>query len=526
MAYTSSLNVKSIGRSMSNLNKSLLKARDSAKSVRTTILESNRSKRKSFSSSLSAFRKRREAARRREREDIVEASTVGGAIQKSRTAVVNSTKGFLGRILDFLGTLLVGWALTNLPNIIKMGEGLMERMKKYFDIFNEFKSGLQDFLITFGDMVGEVGTALQNNDFITVQRSAQKYMGRLQDSFRKMENSVDSVIRQLRADVYELLGIDPPPEEDTGSGADTGADTSGGGSGDPAGIPAAGGNKFSGEAAKIPPEGKALLDAIAGSESGGYNRRYPSKTFSGYDDHPRKRELILSGPNKGLRSDAAGRYQFISTTWDQYKRPGAKFTPEEQDLAAYRLAIAAYGYGEQGLLKALREDPLKVANKLSGTWTSLPGGIEPNNATNGFVNRYNASVKRYRQQQQSRPAPKTIQKTESNKKEYQGGYTQQEIEMLKKENPGFNWGDFLEQNSSSKTTQEFEFASSKMKFSPEIAQFKPRIPTNTLIIREKINQAPQVVTTGGGGSQGPSFPTEVNSTGDLFKQITLTHATV
>lgn len=257
MAYTSSLNVRSIGRSMSNLNKSLLKARDSAKSVRTTILQSNRDKRKSFSSSLSAFRKRREAARRREREDIIEASTVGGAIQKSRTAVVTSTKGFLGRILDFLGTLLVGWALTNLPNIIKMGEDLMGRMQKYFDIFNEFKSGLQEFLITFGDMVGEVGTALQNNDFIAVQRSAQKYMGRLQDSFKKMEGSVESVIRQLRRDVYELLGIDPPPDEEPDT---TGGDGSGSrsGSGDPAGVPAAGGNKFSGEAAKIPPEGKAI----------------------------------------------------------------------------------------------------------------------------------------------------------------------------------------------------------------------------------------------------------------------------
>ena len=519
MAYTSSLNVRSIGRSMSNLNKSLLKSRDSAKSVRTTILQSNRDKRKSFSSSLSAFRKRREAARRREREDIVEASTVGGAIQKSRTAVVTSTKGFLGRILDFLGTLLVGWALTNLPNIIKMGEDLMGRMQKYFDIFNEFKSGLQEFLITFGDMVGEVGTALQNNDFIAVQRSAQKYMGRLQDSFKKMEGSVESVIRQLRRDVYELLGIDPPPDEEPDT---TGGD--GSGSGDPAGVPAAGGNKFSGEAAKIPPEGKALLDAIAGSESGGYNRRYPSKTFSGYNDHPRIPERILGGPNKGRTSDAAGRYQFISSTWDQYKRPGAKFTPEEQDLAAYKLAIAAYGYGEQGLLKALRENPLKVANKLSGTWTSLPGGIEPNNATNGFLNRYNSSVRAYKQQsqqsKQTAPPPRTIKGSFE-------PWDPKQIEQFKKVNPDFNWGDFFEPNSSNKTTQKFEFASSKQKFSPEIAQFKPKKPTNTLIIREKIKEPPQIIATGG-GSQGPSFPsvTEVNSTGDLFKQITLTHATV
>lgn len=50
------------------------------------------------------------------------------------------------------------------------------------------------------------------------------------------------------------------------------------------------GGKYTGKAGNIPPEGKALLDAIAGSESAGYNSRYPSKFFTGYNDHPRKDE--------------------------------------------------------------------------------------------------------------------------------------------------------------------------------------------------------------------------------------------
>ena len=172
-------------------------------------------------------------------------------------------------------------------------------------------------------------------------------------------------------------------------------DSEGGGGADGDGGDGAGGGMFTGKAADIPPEGKALLDAIAGSESGGYNSRYPSKTFdNGWRDHPRISERILSGPNKGLTSDAAGRYQFLSTTWDQYK-PAKEFTPENQDIAAYRLAIATYGYGESGLVTDLKKDPLKVANKLSKTWTSLPGGIEPNNATNGFLSRYKDKVKKY-----------------------------------------------------------------------------------------------------------------------------------
>jgi muramidase (phage lysozyme) len=200
-----------------------------------------------------------------------------------------------------------------------------------------------------------------------------------------LESSASKVLQNLNQE-FNLEG-----------GAPGGMDGGAGGGGGDGGGDGGGGGQFTGSAANIPPEGKSLLDAIAGSESGGYNSRYPSKTFdNNWVDHPRISERILSGPNKGKTSDAAGRYQFLSSTWDQYK-PGKAFTPENQDIAAYRLAIAAYGYGESGLLKDLKSDPAKVARKLSGTWTSLPGGIEPNNATNGFLSRFEKSVKRYKE---------------------------------------------------------------------------------------------------------------------------------
>ena len=151
-------------------------------------------------------------------------------------------------------------------------------------------------------------------------------------------------------------------------------------------------------AGEIPPEGKALLDAIAGSESKGYNSRFPSKTFSGFKDHPRIDEPIPWRP--GLTSNAAGRYQFLSTTWDGLaKKLGlTDFSPANQDRAAWQLAIDAYGFGASGIIRDLQNDPLKVANKLSGTWTSLPGGAERNAATDGFVGRYRASVAKYQGQ--------------------------------------------------------------------------------------------------------------------------------
>ena len=56
---------------------------------------------------------------RRQREDVIEASTTGGVIQRAGKIRTTSTKGFLGRILDFFGIIFIGWGIKNLPNIMQ-----------------------------------------------------------------------------------------------------------------------------------------------------------------------------------------------------------------------------------------------------------------------------------------------------------------------------------------------------------------------------------------------------------------------
>ena len=61
------------------------------------------------------FAKRRENVLRKEREDELEASSITGVTKREGTVAAKSTKGFLGRILDFFGIILIGWFVTKLP---------------------------------------------------------------------------------------------------------------------------------------------------------------------------------------------------------------------------------------------------------------------------------------------------------------------------------------------------------------------------------------------------------------------------
>lgn len=145
----------------------------------------------------------------------------------------------------------------------------------------------------------------------------------------------------------------------------------------------------------------ALLKTISGAESGGkYNVLYGGDTFSSYSDHPRRNIPIISGPNVGKTSSAAGRYQIIQGTWDEYKNKLnlPDFSPASQDLAAWGLAQDTFKSKtgkdlEQVLSSADASEISSVGKALSSVWTSLPGGIEQRLGANEFVSRFVHNLK-------------------------------------------------------------------------------------------------------------------------------------
>lgn len=121
----------------------------------------------------------------------------------------------------------------------------------------------------------------------------------------------------------------------------------------------------------------AFLDMIAwseGTDNGrqvtrdhGYDVLVGGKCFTGYDRHP---AILVNLPKLGIKSSAAGRYQFLRGTWDALRRVhGYKdFGPVNQDRGCIELIR---GRGALADVVAGRFDA--AVDKCRQEWASLPG---------------------------------------------------------------------------------------------------------------------------------------------------------
>lgn len=193
----SSIGVDRIKKSVMTFNKSINSTQKTAMNINTSLANSNRQKQQAIRLSVSNFQKRREAVRRREREDIIEASGVGGAIKRQGKVISSSTKGFLGRILDFIGTLMVGWLLNNLPAIISLGEQLIDRMRRLYIVLRSFVGNLTTILSGFGSLLTGTFRNLISFDFSTQKQLLDNSLSTIQSGMLGLERDFNRAIDLL-----------------------------------------------------------------------------------------------------------------------------------------------------------------------------------------------------------------------------------------------------------------------------------------------------------------------------------------
>jgi len=410
--------LSNITKTLTGLKSIASKTLESSKTLGKIVEDNIIKKKRTISRSSILARRRAEATKRKDREDLLEASGIRGVVRQTKNAVVRSTKGFLGRIMDFLGTLLIGWALINLPKIIKFAEDLIKRMQAFFGRMNQIVDGIFTIIGGFGNMLGAIFSGL-----ITFNFGAE--IPRFQAAFQQINLGIDKLTGNAQTEVNKeiekhnefMRGVlkeeerqfpegqstqtQPQTETQTGNAGGTAptsaADQSGG-----LGTPDT--SSSSSSTSSSPPTTsssgiKGLLNFISSGE-GGYNSMNQgtkgnrivgstgdSRTIVGKSltdmtlGEIMKRQSFLMNPANGDQESnyglfAVGRYQIIPDTF-----PGAVsgsglsesdlFTPANQDKMGMYLIMKKKPYVGQ-YLKGQHNDVIGAIDALSDEFASIP----------------------------------------------------------------------------------------------------------------------------------------------------------
>lgn len=120
------------------------------------------------------------------------------------------------------------------------------------------------------------------------------------------------------------------------------------------------------------PNVRKFLDLISyteGTQGNGYRTAFGGGRLSSLNDHPRYSKSFKQLNGKTNTTSAAGRYQFLKSTWDGVARQyGLRdFSPHSQDLGAIALLI-----GRGALAPLLKGDWQTAVRKSGREWASLP----------------------------------------------------------------------------------------------------------------------------------------------------------
>ena len=209
--FKPTINIKS---SFTTIGAGFKKANKSVGSMRTILLKRTKIKRDAITGRKSLFGKRIENQRRKEEEAVVEASKPS-AIGRIGNSVLNSGKGLFDRIVDFAGTLLVGWLVNNLPTIMTMAQDLMGRIQKTVNILGNFMRDIGGIFTGSTKVFGAVLTNITTLDFFDSNKRLSTALGELESVFDDMNKQFDDGLKTLTTPLGQMPGETPVPPTGT-----------------------------------------------------------------------------------------------------------------------------------------------------------------------------------------------------------------------------------------------------------------------------------------------------------------------
>ena len=340
------------------------------------ILKRRRIKSQTFVDNKKRYKKNVEDRKRKQKEAMLEKvpSKPGAAGAAANAPGMN----FLERILNFIGTLLVGWLVNNLPKIIEFVQNLITRIKNIIETLKSFITNVTNWFVGIGKVISSAFENFLNLDFTDSSGKVSGAMKELTDSFEAMKKDIEDGKKHLTTPLGQGTGESSSAQTLSGSGESA---SQGSGGGLNAAQSVGGGGAY-GESSLInamnkaginDPTERAMFLAQMAHESG--NFRYDEEIASGAA-YEGRRDLGNTQPGDGKRYKGRGYIQLTGRA--NYRNYGKKIgvdlenNPElakRPDIAA---AIALSYWDARVDRNAARSgDVRKVTYNINGGYNGL-----------------------------------------------------------------------------------------------------------------------------------------------------------
>ncbi len=211
--FKSSISIRSINDAVISFSEGIKSARKNADEIIKTTRQKNIFKSRLIRNDNAFFRKRQENIRRKDREDELEASSIQGVPKTQGTILAKSTRGFLGRMLDFIGILILGWAVTNLPKIISGIQGLIKKISSVTGILGFFIDSIKNIVFGIGSVLQETLSSLLRFDFLKDKKDIESGLEQAQGGLASAQQNLVLAATEFAEDpqASENLGLENPP---------------------------------------------------------------------------------------------------------------------------------------------------------------------------------------------------------------------------------------------------------------------------------------------------------------------------
>ena len=188
-AYT--LNIKKIAGDTATVRKSIFDSQKSIQNINAALGRKTRIRSEIFKRRQELNRRRLENESRKEQEDVLEYSKMSSISKTPQMALQRSGKSFLGRIMDFISNMAIGWLLYNLPAWIGMATEFVKRITKLVGVIQGIVQSTAGIVISIGTGITNVVSDIVRLDFASLPNDVSNAFNGLQTNINNMSNQFE-----------------------------------------------------------------------------------------------------------------------------------------------------------------------------------------------------------------------------------------------------------------------------------------------------------------------------------------------